>query len=66
MYIPPKGFFTRVFEAAVLFALAAWLVRTGICMLQDVWVWIIVIAALVLLGRAGWKLYKHYKETHGF
>ena len=66
MYMPPKSFFAQLLEGAVMFIIAAFLVKTGILMLADVWVWIIVIIGLILFGRAGWKLYKHYKDTHNF
>ena len=64
MYIPPRGIFSRLVESAFLFALAAWLVRTGICLLRDVWVWIVILAALAILVSAGIRVYKHYKDTH--
>ena len=66
MYVPPKGFFTKLVEAAALFAIAAWLVRVGVLLIQEVWVWLIVLAGVVLVIRALWKLYKHHKDTHGF
>ena len=62
--IPEKSFFTRVAEAAGLFWLAAWLVRTGICMLQDVWPWIVGLAILGAVVVVGLRFRKHYKDTH--
>lgn len=64
MYYPPKGFFTRLVEAAFLFALAAWLVRVGICLIQQVWVWIVVLVVIAAVLMVAWRLYKHYKDTH--
>ena len=51
-------------EAAFLFALAAWLVRTGICLIQQVWVWIVVLVAIGVALVIAWRLYKHYRDTH--
>lgn len=60
---PPKSFFQKMLESAALFALACWLVRTGVCLIQSVWGWIILLAVasgiVVLVAR----LYKHYKDT---
>lgn len=64
MYQPPKSFFTSLVEAAFLFALAAWLVRTGICLIQQVWVWIVVLVVIAVALVIAWRLYKHYKDTH--
>ena len=64
MYQPPKSFFTSLVEAAFLFALAAWLVRTGICLIQQVWVWIVVLVAIGVALVIAWRLYKHYRDTH--
>lgn len=64
MFVAPKGFFTRLFEAAVLFAVSAWLIKTGICFLYDVRVFIIVGIAIVLVIRAVQIYRKHYKDTH--
>lgn len=64
MYVPPKGFFTRVFEAAILFAISAWLIKKGICFLSDVRVQIILGIAVFLAIKAIRVFRKHYKDTH--
>ncbi|MBR0159972.1 MAG: hypothetical protein IJQ02_01560 [Oscillospiraceae bacterium] len=63
MYVP-KGPFQSILEAAALFALAAWLVRAGVCWLKDVWGWIILIAVLIGISMVAYRLWKHYKDTH--
>lgn len=63
MYQLPKTFFQRLVESAFLFALAAWLVRTGICLLQEVWGIIILLLGLAAAGIAGYRLWKHRKDT---
>ena len=60
---PPKSFFQKVLESAALFALACWLVRTGVCLIQSVWGWIILLAVAVGVMVLGARLYKHYKDT---
>ena len=60
---PPKSFFQRLVESAFLFALAAWLVRTGVCFLQDVWGIIILLLGLAAAGVALYRLWKHKKDT---
>ncbi len=63
MMYPNKSFFEKVLESAALFALAAWLVRTGVCMIQSVWGWIILLAVVAGLIVVGIRFYKHYKES---
>ena len=60
---PPKSFFQKVLESAALFALACWLVRTGVCLIQSVWGWIILLAVAAVVAVFGTRLYKHYKDT---
>ena len=60
---PPKSFLQKVLESAALFALACWLVRTGVCLIQSVWGWIILLAVAVSVVVLGARLYKHYKDT---
>ncbi len=61
---PPKSFFQRLVESAVLFALAAWLVRTGVCLIQSVWGWLLLLAAVATVIVIGYRLRKHYRDTH--
>ena len=62
--IPEKSFFTRIAEAAGLFCLAAWLVRAGVCLLQSVWPWLIGLIIFAAVVVVGFRLYRHYKDTH--
>ena len=63
MYQLPKSFFSRAVEAAFLFALAAWLVRTGIRFLEDVWGAILILLAIAAVVVALYRLWKHKKDT---
>jgi hypothetical protein len=64
MYQPPKSFFTRLVESAFLFALATWLVRTGIQIVSQVWVPLVVLVVIVVALLIGGRIYRHYKDTH--
>ena len=61
---PPKSLFTRLVEAAALFLLATWLVRTGICLLQSVWPWLVGLAVLTGIITVVVRLRRHYRDTH--
>ncbi len=63
MFYPQKGFFEKILEGAALFALACWLVRTGICLIQSVWGWIILLITLSGIVVFTAHLYKHYKDS---
>ena len=61
--ISQKSFFTRVLESAAMFALAAWLIQTGVNMIQSVWGWIILLSAIAGIVTVALRLYKHYKDS---
>lgn len=63
MYPFQKGFFQRLLEATFMFAASAWLVRTGICFLQDVWGIIVLLLGLAAAGTALYRLWKHKKDS---
>jgi hypothetical protein len=64
MYEQPKSLLTRVVEAAFLFALAAWLVWLGIRFLGQVWVPLVILVVLTVAAVVGYRIWKHYKDTH--
>ena len=61
MMYPNKSFFERVLESAALFALACFLTRTGICMIQSVWGWIILLTVIAGVIIVAIRFYKYYK-----
>ena len=66
MYFPPKRFLTRMLEIIVGVVVAIWLIKIGLCMLEDIWGWIILIGVIVGGIVIGWKIHKHHKDTRGF
>ena len=60
---PPKSFLQKVLESAALFALACWLARTGVCLIQSVWGWLILLAVIAGVAVISMRLYKHHKDT---
>jgi len=63
MYVP-ESFFQKLARGAFLFALACWLVRTGVCYLRSVWGWIILLTVIASAVTVIVKLRKHYRDTH--
>ena len=63
MYVP-ESFFQKLVKAAFLFALASWLVRTGICYIREVWGWIVLLVVIASVVTVLIRLRKHYKDTH--
>ncbi len=61
--IPQKTFFEKVLESAALFALAAWLVRTGVCMIKSVWGWLILLSVVAGVIIVIVRIYKYYKGS---
>ena len=60
---PQKSFFEKLLESAALFALAAWLVRTGVCMIKSVWGWLILFAVLTGVIVVAIRFFKYYKDS---
>ena len=63
MFYPQKGLLEKVLEGAALFALACWLVRTGVCMIQSVWGWIILLSVIAGIVVVAIRLYKHHRDS---
>ena len=61
--IPQKTFFQKILESAALFALAAWLVRTGVCMIQSVWGWLILLSVITGVIVVVVRIRKYYKGS---
>jgi hypothetical protein len=61
--IPQKSFFQKILESAALFALAAWLVRTGVCMIQSVWGWLILLSVITGVIVVVIRIHKFYKGS---
>ena len=61
--IPQKTFFQKILESAALFALAAWLVRTGVCMIQSVWGWLILLSVITGVIVVVVRFRKYYKGS---
>ena len=61
--IPQKSFFQKILESAALFALAAWLVRTGVCMIQSVWGWLILLSVIAGVIVVIVRVHKYYKGS---
>lgn len=59
----PRGFLTRLLECAIIFALSAWLIKTAVRYLEEVWPALAAIAVIALIGLIGWRVYRHWRDT---
>jgi len=60
---PPKGYFTKLLEAAFLFALSALLVRMGVGFLEEIWGWLVLIIIIAGVLRILYLVWKYLKDT---
>ncbi len=60
MYIQPKSLLSRLLGAAWTILLIALLLRLAAHLLADVWIWVIVVIAFVILVRIGfwWRSFR--------
>lgn len=59
----PRGFLTRLLECAFIFALSAWLIKTAVRYLEEVWPALTALAIIALLSLIGWRIYRHWRDT---
>ena len=57
----PKRLIERLLEAAILFVIACFLIRTGICYLTQVAIPLIIIATIILTVIV---IYRTWKKKH--
>lgn len=60
---PRRGLLSRLLEVAIIIALSGFLIKLGISFLADVWVGLVIIAAVSCLGFAGYRIYKFWRDT---
>lgn len=46
-----------------MIALSGFLIKLGIGFLADVWVGLVIIAVVICLGVAGYRIYKFWRDT---
>lgn len=59
----PKSWITKFLEIAIMFAIAAYLIRLGVCFLSQVWPAIVIIVTLILTGIIAYRLWKKKNDT---
>jgi hypothetical protein len=55
----PKKLIVRIMEAAVLFALSAFLIRLGVCYILEIWPVLLIIAAVTVGIVVGYRIWKN-------
>lgn len=55
----PKKLITRILEFSALFALAAFLLRLAICYLQQIWVPLTIIGAVLIVIVIVYRIWKN-------
>ena len=58
----PKRLLERIFEAAICFAAIAWLVKTGVSWILEVWWVLAIIIVLVVIIVVIYRIVKHRKD----
>lgn len=59
----PKSLITRFLEIAIIFAIASYLIRLGVCYIVQVWPVLAIIATLILTGILIYRIWKKHNET---
>lgn len=61
--INPKSLIQRILEAAVMLAVSGFLIRTAVCFVTSVWLQIVVIAVIIAICTAGYRLYRYFRDS---
>ncbi len=59
----PKRLLERLLEAAIIFALSAYLIKLGACYLTQVWPVIAIIATLLIIGVIIYRIWKRRNDS---
>jgi len=54
----PKKLIVKLMEAAVLFALSAFLIQLGVCYILQVWPILLILAIIVIASIIGLRIWK--------
>ena len=58
----PKNLLTKMFEAALMFASAAFLIRVAVGWIMEIWPVLAIIAGIVLACIIAWRVYVHFRN----
>ena len=61
--VDPRSLIQRILEAAVTLAVSGFLIRTAVCFVTSVWLQIVVIAGIIAVCTAGYRLYRYYRDS---
>lgn len=59
----PKRWLERLLEAAIIFALSAYLIKLAVCFLSQVWPALVVIATVVIAGVIAYRIWKRKHDS---
>lgn len=60
----PKRLLERLLEAAIIFALSAYLIKLGACYLTQVWPVIVILATLLIIGVIIYRYWKRKNDSN--
>ena len=58
----PRNLLAHLLEMAFLFVVTAWLLKTGVRILMEIWPALAVIAAVFLGIAILWRIWKHMRD----
>ena len=58
----PRNLLAHLLEMASLFVVTAWLLKTGVRILMEIWPALAVIAAVFLGIAILWRIWKHMRD----
>lgn len=59
----PKRWLERLLEAAIIFALSAYLIKLAVCYLSQVWPTLVIIATVLIVGVIAYRIWKRKHDS---
>ncbi len=59
----PKRLLEKILEAAIIFALSAYLIKLGACYISQVWPVLVILATLILAGVIIYRIWKRHHDS---
>lgn len=59
----PKRLLEKILEAAIIFALSAYLIKLGVCYIAQVWPVLVILATIILVGVIIYRIWKRHHDS---
>ena len=59
----PRRWLERLLEAAIIFALSAYLIKLAVCYIAQIWPALVIIATVLIVGVIAYRIWKRKHDS---